>query len=233
MTRATHRRKSHNPPAGLTPESGSFAAMEQATVPTVTPTDQSLGAERGDIMGIARTDSATSASNPQPASSLEQVREILFGQYQREYERKLARVESHLSTEAADLRSETKRRLEFLQAHGSRELDALKDRIDAEKSAQLEAIDKLSRETRETAGTLEQRLARCEDTMARAERDLRQQILVQSQLFLDEIQKLKADLMHTLEREVSLYRKSLEGYSEQTTESDESRERLESPSESH
>lgn len=136
-------------------------------------------------------------------ASLEQVRELLVGSQFREMERKLARVDAHLAAESEELRKELRRRLEVLEAHLQRESEALVTRFESERSAHADAITSANREARETMTTLEQRIKRMEESLARAQRELRQQILDQAKAFLDETQRTRDEIASTLERELS------------------------------
>ncbi|WP_394826499.1 hypothetical protein [Pendulispora albinea] len=138
----------------------------------------------------------------QVSSSLEQVREILFGGPFRELERKLARVDAHLATEAEELRKEMRRRLDVLEGHVQREAEALVARFESERIAHAESLAKANRESREIIGALEQRMTRLEESLARAQRELRQQILDQAKAFLDETRQARDEMAATVEREL-------------------------------
>lgn len=125
-------------------------------------------------------------------ASLEQVREILFGAYFRDLDRKLARVDAHVSAESEELRKEMRRRLDVLETHVQRESEALVARFESEREAHVEAI----------AG-LEQRLTKMAEALARAQRELRQQILDQAKGFLDETQRTRDEVVETLERDLA------------------------------
>lgn len=125
------------------------------------------------------------------ASSLEQVREILFGSHQRDFARRLARTDAHLAAQAEELRSETRRRLDVLEAHTRKELEMLTASIAAQEAAQREAL-----------GALEQRVKKLEDLMARTQHEFREQLLAQAKSFIDEVQHTRAELAAAVEREV-------------------------------
>lgn len=149
----------------------------------------------------AASSATTGASSV--ATSIEQVRELLFGPHFRELERKLSRIDLHLASEAEELRKEMRRRLEVLEAHVQRESEALVGRFEAERASHVEALANTSRESRDTVAALEQRVTKMEGALARAQRDLRQQILDQAKAFLDETQRTRDELVATLEHELS------------------------------
>src|SRR5262245_40815957 len=102
-------------------------------------------------------------------TSLDQIREILFGSQHRELARKLARMDARFDAQAEELRSEMLRRLDLLEAHLRRETEALSASIDTQRAAQVEAINNLARESREAIGLMEQRVKQLEENMARAQ----------------------------------------------------------------
>jgi hemerythrin-like domain-containing protein len=136
------------------------------------------------------------------AHSLEQVREILFGPQHREFARRLARTEAHIAAQAEEIRNETRRRLEMLEAHLRKESEALTVSMEHQRSAQLEALNKAARESHEAGGSLELRIQKLEETIARVQRDFRQQLLDQAKAFIDEIRRTRDELTTAVQREI-------------------------------
>lgn len=134
--------------------------------------------------------------------ALEQLREILFGAAQREMDRRLRRIDTHLGAKTHDIEAEVKRRTDLLDAHFRRELDALTARFDAEANESREAIRAMVREQRERLTALEQRLARMEENQTRAHRELRDRILEQAKASLDEVSRVRDELVAMLDREL-------------------------------
>jgi hypothetical protein len=135
-------------------------------------------------------------------NSLEQVREILFGPQQRELTRRLARVDIHSAAQAEELRHETARRLEVLEAYVRRELEGLVATTEAQRTVQFEGIEKTTRETRDTIRALEQRVAKLEEGAVRTQRELREQILAQAKSFLEEVHRARQELAAIMERQI-------------------------------
>jgi len=133
---------------------------------------------------------------------LEQVREILFGASFRELERKLARSDVHTSTRSREIEQEARKRTEVLEAHLRAEIGALVSRADQGFSDAAEAVRNITREDREAVSALEKRIAKAEEAGIVAQRELRNQLLAQAKSFLDELQKLRAELIATLRDEL-------------------------------
>jgi hypothetical protein len=136
------------------------------------------------------------------AGSLEQVREILFGPQHRELTRRLARTDVHFAAQAEELRREARRRLDLLDTFVRKELEGLTTTTEAQRSTQIAGLDQVARESREGIRSLEQRVARLEETMARAQREFREQLLDQAKSFVDEVRRAREELGAVIEREI-------------------------------
>lgn len=111
---------------------------------------------------------------------LGQIREIVVGPLEREVDRRLGRLEALFTARGIELPQEARRRMEVIEAHMRKETDAL--------SA--------------TATTLEHRVTKLEELVVKQLHDVRQELLDQAKLFLDELQGLRTELTHAMEREL-------------------------------
>jgi hypothetical protein len=153
--------------------------------------------------GRAELEGSAAAGQAATVSSLEQVREILFGPHHRELARRLARMDAHTAAQAEELRAETRRRLEALEQHLKNESEALTALMESQRVAQLEALGSSAREARETASLLEQRVGRLEEQLTRTQRDLRQQLLDQAKSFIDEARRMRDEIGAVMERQLA------------------------------
>ncbi|WP_394832436.1 hypothetical protein LVJ94_38600 [Pendulispora rubella] len=112
-------------------------------------------------------------------------------------------MDSHLASEAEELRKEMRRRLGVLETHVQRESEALAARFEAERTANAQALASVNRDARDTVVALEQRVTRLEEALARAQRELRQQILDQAKSFLDEARQTRDEMAAAMERELA------------------------------
>lgn len=152
-----------------------------------------------------RTEHDANAAQVESAitNSLEQVRDILCGAQLRELARRLSHTDAQLAAQAEELRSEARRRLDVLEAHVRREIDALGATVEAHRAAGAGALGNVARESRDALAACEQRIQRLEDLVTRTHRELRQQLLEQSKSFLDETRRTRAELSATIERELA------------------------------
>jgi len=142
-----------------------------------------------------------SATDLTGGASIEKVRDILFGVQMRDYDKRFARLEERLVKDTNDLKDDVRKRLASLEQYVKQEVAALGDRLTAEQGERVEAAKDLGEQLRETAKAFEKKTAALDDQSARAQRDLRQQLLDQQQRLTDEIQQKHQELLATLGRE--------------------------------
>jgi hypothetical protein len=150
---------------------------------------------------VAQHGAGDATPDPSSGASLDKVRDILFGVQMREYERRLARLEERLIKDTADLKEDVRKRLEALDSYVRRESESLGDRITAERTERSDAHKILSRDLQDAGSSFEKRTSQLDEQLARAQRDLRQQILDQHQRLTDDIQQRVDAVLATLMRE--------------------------------
>jgi DNA anti-recombination protein RmuC len=144
---------------------------------------------------------AGAATDLAGGASIDKVRDILFGVQMRDYDKRFARLEERLVKDTADLREEVRKRLASLEQYLQHEIAALGDRVAAEQGERLDAEKALGADLRETARSFERKTAAMDDQAARAQRELRQQLLEQQQRLTDEIQQRHQELLSVVGRE--------------------------------
>ena len=148
-------------------------------------------------------DEATRAQKSEPtgAANLDKVRDILFGSQLREVERRFSRLEERLVKETSDLKDDVRKRLDALELYIRNETESLASQIRAEHDQRVEANGSLSRELRETAGTIERRISSVDEQSSKAQRELRQQMLEQHQRLSDDIRQKIDEVFAAMARE--------------------------------
>lgn len=145
--------------------------------------------------GTDRADAQTSPREETGAGSLEKVRDILFGSQMRDLDRRFTKVEERLSSETADLKEDLRRRLDALDQFVRTEIDTLVQRIHAEHDHRTESVAGVSRDLQAASSTFDRKVAAVDDQLARAQRELRQQILDVHQRLADDVRdKMEAVL---------------------------------------
>ena len=112
-------------------------------------------------------------------ANVDKIRDILFGNNMREYEKRFARLEERLTKSSEALREDLKKRFDSLELYVREELEALGTRLKTEKSERSEALKELTRESRDNAKALEKKLSQVEEQLDSAHTELRTKILEQ------------------------------------------------------
>lgn len=133
--------------------------------------------------------------------NIEKIRDILFGAQMRDYERRFNRLEERLMKEAADAREDARRRFDSLEAFIKQEIAALGDRLRAENQQRSQANEEITRELRDTARSVTNKINALDEHSSQTHRELRQQILDQAKNLADEIRQKHDDLSALLSRE--------------------------------
>ena len=119
----------------------------------------------------------TPVSDGAAGSNIDQLRDIIFGGQMREYEKRFARMEERLAKEVAELREEVRQRLAALERYARDELQSATERITA---------------TNELA--------------SKQHREVRAQLLDQTQALTDDAQRRATELQSIIDREVTQLR---------------------------
>ena len=135
--------------------------------------------------------------------NIDKIREILFGGHMRDYDRRFSRVEEQLVKESLELREDTRKRFEALEAFVKAEVAALTDRLQTEERTRDGAVSGLWRGVHESSQALSAKLAEAQEQTARAHSELRQQILSQSKDLNDEMRRRQDDVTALIQREVA------------------------------
>ncbi len=140
---------------------------------------------------------ALAAESPE---NLDKVRDILFGGHMRAVEGRIARVEERLLREQSALRSDLESALAGLEAYARKELEALAEKLKAERTKRGEDLKALTAEMRESLKALDKRLAKLDEATAGADADLRSQLLDQKRAHAAEVKQLGEELSAELRR---------------------------------
>ena len=155
---------------------GKSAAMERA---------------RGTKMSEARRDreAATEAVEDLTATSLDKVREILFGQELRKSDQRFAKMEERLVKELTTLGNDTKKRLDALDSVSRAELDGLSKAVRLEQS-EREALGKeLGRALQEVAKTVDKKIAQADAQFVKALREAQAELSSEVRGLREELKK--------------------------------------------
>ncbi|MGD1910605.1 MAG: hypothetical protein ACFB2X_07055 [Rivularia sp. (in: cyanobacteria)] len=134
-------------------------------------------------------------------NSLNKVRDILVGSQMRELDKKFSRLEERLIKECADLRNETRQRLDTLENYIREEANSLSERAKNEQLKRDKAVRAISEEQRKFAESLETKIAEIDEEASKIQRELRSSIFSQSQSLQDDIRQKYEEILGLLQRE--------------------------------
>ena len=158
-------------------------------------------AESTSYMTVEQPPAGISGDLTAGSGNLDKIRDILFGNQIREYDKRFTRIEERLVQECVNLRDETRKRLESLELFIQQEVESLAERLKKQQAEQDTAVRELAWEQRNTTNSLEKKLAQLDEQTAQSDRDLRQQIRDQSKNLDSEIRQKYAEILALLERE--------------------------------
>lgn len=134
------------------------------------------------------------------AGNVDKIRDILFGSQMRDYEARFARLEETLVKETAEIRDSSRRRFDQLEDYLRRELEALQNRVKAERDERSDTAGQQSRELKELGESLGRRLRDLDDRGTTVERDLRSQLLQQAKDLGEEMRSRHDEISVLLEK---------------------------------
>ena len=126
------------------------------------------------------------SAQPGADTSLDQIRDLLFGAVVRDTDKKLARLEERLLKEQDELKEDARRRFESLELFVKQEMESLDERLQVEHNTRDEALKRLTQELKDIVSGFEKKTTQLDEQTAKAQRELRQQILDQSKTLRDE-----------------------------------------------
>ena len=119
-------------------------------------------------------------SNAMDAGSMDKIRDILFGNQVRDFERRFSRMEDQMTVTIQGLRDEIRKQLDALELFFKEEMAAMRERQKSENEMRQQDLQKLAEELKNTAAAINKTITQNSDLSAERTTELRQQILEQS-----------------------------------------------------
>ncbi len=150
--------------------------------------------------------------------NIDKIRDILFGNQTRDYDKRFVRMENQLTQEAAELKSELLKRIDSLEVYIKQEIKDINQRLKNETNERADSITMVQRELKEAVESLNKKLLQEEENLADKSTELRNQILDQSKQLSDDIMakydKTSSNLKMTAEEldDAKVNRSDLSGF---------------------
>lgn len=150
--------------------------------------------------------------------NMDKIRDILFGNQAKDYEKRFTAMENRLAQEAGDLKAELLKRIDALEAYTKQEIKDLNTRIRNESNERSDSHKTIQDELKQGVESLNKKLAQGEENLATKSTQLRDQILNQSKQLSEEIltksDHASKNLKHTAQKldDVKVNRSDLSGF---------------------
>jgi DNA anti-recombination protein RmuC len=119
--------------------------------------------------------------------NMDKIRDILFGNQAKDYEKRFIRMENQLTQEARELKEELLKRIDSLEVYFKQEMKDINDRIKNESNERADSQKNIQTELKEVFESLTKKLLQEEENLAKKSTELRDQILEQSKQLTAEI----------------------------------------------
>lgn len=157
-------------------------------------------AKAGRIPGMNNSQLATADMGG--SGNLDKVRELLFGNQVKDFDKRFNRLEERLVKECDRLRDDTRKRLDSLETYIHNEVESLTEGLKAEQAQRDEAVKEMDQNLKDTTKSLEKKIGQLDEQSNQKQRELRQQILDQSKSLDDEMRQKYEAILSVVEREV-------------------------------
>jgi hypothetical protein len=150
--------------------------------------------------------------------NMDKIRDILFGNQAKDYEKRFAAMETRLVQEAGDLKTELLKRIDALEAYTKQEIKDLNTRIRNESNERVDSHKAIQNELKQGVESLNKKLVQGEENLATKSTELRDQILSQSKQLSEEIltksDNASKNLKHTAQEldDAKVNRSDLSGF---------------------
>ena len=137
------------------------------------------------------------------AESVDKIRDILFGNQMRDYEKRFSRLEERLLNEIKELREATGKQLESIDAFIKKEIELLNQQLKSEQEQRVDAAKALSEDLESNIRTALRRIEKLDEKQSKDSQDLRRQHLDQAKSLSDQIRKKHQEFSRSLQNDVA------------------------------
>lgn len=165
-------------------------------------TDHSRTGEGGSAADRGAAKETSLPDDPSASGNLDKIRDILFGEQARSHDRRFAQLEQHLVREAADLRSDLKRRFDELETYIKKEVTAVMERLTHEQDTRSHAVTKLAQELNALTSTLTDTARQLDEKAMEGHTRLQQQLVKRTDELATNVQSRHTEITVALGRAV-------------------------------
>ncbi len=119
--------------------------------------------------------------------NMDKIRDILFGNQAKDYEKRFVTMENRLAQEAGELKEELLKRIDALEIYTKQEIKDINARIKNESNDRVDAHKIIQGELKQGVESLNKKIVQGEENLAKKSTELRDLILAQSKQLSEEI----------------------------------------------
>lgn len=119
--------------------------------------------------------------------SMDKIRDILFGNQAKDYEKRFVTMEKRLAQEAFELKEELLKRIDALEIYTKQEMKDINARIKKESNERADTHKIIQGELKQGVESLNKKIVQGEENLSIKSTELRDQILAQSKQLSEEI----------------------------------------------
>lgn len=170
---------------------------------TLTNLDRSLQAAEADLQSEERSANQTDETLASNSSHIEKVREILFGHYARDYDKRLTRLNERHAQESQHLRDDILQRIKALEDMFTRESDSLAEKAKLDRQERISAHQDLVHELSILKNEFGARATQMDDQFTKEIKQLRQQFHNKAQELALQMRQMNDNLVSMIKQEVA------------------------------
>lgn len=134
-----------------------------------------------------RNDKSSAGNELTEVGNMDKIRDILFGNQAKDYEKRFATMEKRLGQEAGELKEELLKRIDALETYTKQEIKDINARIKNESNERVDSHKMIQDELKQGVESLNKKIVTGEENLAIKSTELRDQILSQSKQLSEEI----------------------------------------------
>lgn len=134
-----------------------------------------------------RNDKSSAGNELTEVGNMDKIRDILFGNQAKDYEKRFATMEKRLGQEAGELKEELLKRIDALETYTKQEIKDINARIKNESNERVDSHKMIKNELKQGVESLNKKIVTGEENLAIKSTELRDQILSQSKQLSEEI----------------------------------------------
>ena len=129
------------------------------------------------------TSNNNNATETTDVDNVDKIRDILFGNQMRDFDRKFNQLEKRIASDLGNLRKENSLQIESLQTFIEGEIEILSSKLSTEETTRIDQMDELDETLKKNVKQIDKKITDLGNSMETQTREINQKLLKQSQDF--------------------------------------------------